>query len=488
MTAMSRPVSTRNAVLFVSVLLLGVAVRLYGQAAYTRDANFEFKFPQDIVAAQAWATILILAFAGSLIGAVLGNCWNRAAAALMGPVGAAVATAHYSWILGAVLGAPAGLLTVWLGSRRLATITLPCVAAVAIGLGSGAALGAVSSGPVNPVAFFATLLCAGVAVAAISRHAAKFLPLNSEVARSRRVTSRLALPAMALLAVAASLPVGITLESVAWLRRTGGHNEPELRRLNAGCFTRGLCQFDRWYAPPEFRSSDLRKLRRFDGIKWLWLNRRDFDDEALALVSEWPRLECLGWTGAAGRRSPTWLTAVDLSRTRVTGATFAKLPPSLTDLWLTGAPVTDESLTHLSKLSGLKELHLAETSVGDAGVAKLAGLSVLRYLDLSGAKLTDAALKSLARNNPSVEILELRATSITRTGLAHLADLPKLVLLDVSNCRLIDDDAIQILASARSLGLIRLGDAKVTRAGAMRLSAAMPRCIVECGQDQLRRD
>lgn len=463
---MSRPVSARNAVLFVSVLLLGVAVRLYGQAAYTRDVNFEFKFPQDVVAALAWATILTLAFAGSMIGAVLGNCWNRATPALMGPAGAAVATAHYSWLVGAVLGVPAGLLTVWLGPRRLAIITLPCVAAVAIGLGSGAALGAVSSGPVNKAAFFATLLCDGVAVAALSRCAAKFLPLNSEVAGLRRVVRRLALPAMTLLAVAVGIPVGITLESVAWLRRTDGHNVPELRRLNAGCFTRGLCQFDRWYAPPKFRSSDLRKLRRFDGIKWLWLNRGDFDDDALALVSEWPGLETFGWTGVTDRSRQNWGTAVNLSRTRV----------------------TDESLTHLSKLSGLQELHLAETRVGDVGVSKLAGFPVLRHLDLSGAKVTDAALASLARNNRSVEILELRATSITRTGLAHLADLPKLVLLDVSNCRLIDDDAIQVLAGSRSLGIIRLGGAKITRAGAMRLTAAMPRCIVECSRDQLQRD
>ncbi|HEX5442663.1 MAG TPA: hypothetical protein VFW87_02490 [Pirellulales bacterium] len=490
---MSRPVSSTNAVLFISVLLLGVAVRLYGEVAYTSDDNFEFRFPQDIVAAKTWATIFMMALAGSLMGAALGSRWNRVTAAFTGPIGAAVATAHYSWLLGAVLGAPAGLLTAWLGPRRVAIITLACVAAVMVGLSSGAAVGAVSSGPVKPVAFIATLLCDGAAVAAISLLLPKFFSLNGEATRLQRIASRLALPTMTLLAVMASIPLGITLESVAWLRRVDGDNHPNLRRLNVSCFTRGLCQFEGWNASPEFRSSDLRKLRRFDGIWHLRLNRGDFDDDSLALVSEWPRLQYLDWNGVADRRTRRsgglpWLTAVDLIHTRVTGATFAKLPPSLTELWLTGTPVTDESLKHLSHLSALESLHLGETGIRDAGVANLVGLSALRNLDLSGTKVTDAALASLARNNRSLANLDLKATSITGAGLAHLADLPTLIILDVEGCRLIDDDAIQALARSPSLGLVRLSGTHITRAGATRLSAAMPRCVIECSKDQLRRD
>ncbi|HET6879606.1 MAG TPA: hypothetical protein VFI31_05615 [Pirellulales bacterium] len=524
---MSRPISSRNAALFVSVLLLGVAVRLYGAIVYASDANFDFRDPQDIAAAKTWATILIMALAGSLIGAAVGYRWNRTTAALMGPVGAAVAAAHYSWLLGAFLGIPAGLLTAWLGPRRLAIITLACVVAVTIGLASGYALGAVYNAPVHPLAFLAALLCDVAALAVISRLKngnwvqaarlnaasqaccrvpvpvflqsainvllAKPFPLDGEASGLRRIASRFALPAMTLLAVIVCIPLGITLESVAWLRRVDRKSQPELRRLNVGCLTRGLCQFDTWNASREFRPSDLRKLRRFDGIRYFRLNRGDFDDDSLALLSEWPRLELLDWNSVADRRTRRtgglhWSSAVDLIHTRVTGATFAKLPPSLTDLWLIGTPVTDESLQHLSRLSALESLYLADTHIGDAGVANLAGSSALRFLDLSGTKVTDAALASLARNNRSLASLELRSTSITGTGLANLADLPKLTILDLRDCRLLDDDAIQALARCPSLGSIGLSGTKVTPAGVTRLRAAMSWCLIEYGQDQSRRD
>ncbi|MGH7135725.1 MAG: leucine-rich repeat domain-containing protein, partial [Pirellulales bacterium] len=356
-----------------------------------------------------------------------------------------------------------------------------------------AAVGAISIGPVGPVALIGTILSVSAAVAGGSFLLAKFFLANGDLGRWQRIARHVGLPTITLSAAMASIPVGITLESVAWLRRVDGGNQPDLRRLGLRCFTRGLCQFDTWNASPEFRSSDLRKLRRFDGIRYFRLNRGDFDDDSLALVSEWPSLKLLDWNSIAdGRTRRTgglpWLTAVDLIHTRVTGATFAKLSPSLTDLWLIGTPLTDESLKHLSQLSALESLYLGETKISDTGVANLAGVSALRILDLSGTQVTDPALASLARNNRSLASLELRDTSVTRKGLAHIADLPKLTILDLRDCRLIDDDAIQALTRCRSLGLIGLSGTKVTRAGVTRLRAAMSWCMFEYSPEQSRRD
>ena len=64
-------------------------------------------------------------------------------------------------------------------------------------------------------------------------------------------------------------------------------------------------------------------------------------------------------------------------------------------LVLTGTQVSDSGLKHLTPLTNLSGLHLAETRVGDAGIMHLQTLTHLAHLDLSRTRVTNAGLAGL---------------------------------------------------------------------------------------------
>ncbi|MGH7140696.1 MAG: leucine-rich repeat domain-containing protein [Pirellulales bacterium] len=485
---MSRLLPSKNVVLLGGVLLLGVAARMYGERAYASATRFDFHPPRDVDDAETWATICIAAVVGSLIGAALGYRLNRVTAAIMGPVGAAVATAHYSSILGGILGAPVGLLVAWLGSRRLVIVTATTAAATITGVCGGAAVGALSIGPVEPVAVVATILLVIGAVAVLNVLASKRFSSGGEGKPWRRGAGLLALATITLTSAIMSVPLGITLDSRYWLQSRGVSSYMEFRPLDVRCFTYGFGQPGGWDDARRFRADDLQKLCRFDGMVDLRLI--DADDDSLDLMDHWSGLRYLGLSethitdsGIPHLTALRWLSGLDLSGTRVSGATFAQLPPSLTNLRLARSAVTDESLKHLAKLPWLDALHFTDTRIGDAGVANLAGAIRLQSLDVSGTQVTDAALASIARNHPSVQRIELRRTRITAAGLAHLTASPKLYALVLRDCT-IGDEAIEALIRCRSLRTLDLIGTRVTPAGVDHLRDALPDCFVYRGEDQ----
>lgn len=485
MNSMSPLTPSKNVVLLIGVLVLGAAARYYGEKAYPSSTQFELRSPQNVRDAETLAIICAAAFAGALVAAAIGYRLNRVTAAVLGPVGAAVATAHYSSLLGCVLGAPVGLFMAWLGPRRMALIALALFLSMFIGVLGGYVAGAVSIVPVTTIPLLTTMLLVIGAIGAINVLVAKLSSVSLEQRRWRRITGRLVVATTTVTVAILSVPLGITLDSLAWLRRKSAATYVQLRPLDYRCFTHGLGGMGGWNAPPGFLSGDLLKLQRFDDIRVFQFHGGDLDDVSLELLCEWRGIVFLDIdktritdSGVRKLVALRWMQGLNLNGTQITGATFSHLPPSLRTVWIANTTVNDESLKHLAKLVALNWLDLANTNIGDTGVANLAGVRALARLELSGTQVSDEALASLAQNNPSIGILALRRTRITPDGLNHLSKLPKLDELDLRNCQ-INDDAIAALTACRSLRSISLSGTNITLTGAGRLREALPNCSVE---------
>lgn len=485
MSKISRLVPPRNVLLLGGVLVLGVAARYYGDRTYTSAANFDLRVPRDTNDAETLVVVCLAALAGSLIGALLGHRLNRVTAAIMGMVGGAVATAQYSSILGGVLGAPIGLLVAWLGPRRVMIVMLACVVSAGLGICGGAVAGAISPGPVEPVTLCAIVLLIIGATVGVNVFVARRLRGDSIASPWRRIAGRLALAMTTLSVAVGGMPLGVTLESLAWLHSIKSGHGTLLRPLDAATFTRGFCTITGWGPPSVFRASDLRKLRRFDGIITFRFYRADVGDDSLKLLGEWPKLQYLDLSetrvtdrGVRDLRGLRLLGDLNLNGTQVTGDCISQLPPTLGGLQLAGTAITDASLAKLAPLPLNWYLNLCDTAIGNSGVANLRGLRGLQFLYLSGTRITDAALATLAKNQKRLAHLELSGTAITSAGLAHLARLPVLEKLDLSDCA-IDDDAIDELVRCKSLYVLKLTGTKITPAGIARLRKALPNCHVE---------
>lgn len=107
---------------------------------------------------------------------------------------------------------------------------------------------------------------------------------------------------------------------------------------------------------------------------------------------------------------------------------LAGIAPQVLWLDLGGTRVTDAGLAVVGRLPQLTRLHLQQTAVGDAGLVHLAGLPHLEYLNLYGSRVTDAGLEHLA-GLTSLRSLYLWQTGVTERGVARLtAALPRLVV------------------------------------------------------------
>ena len=107
---------------------------------------------------------------------------------------------------------------------------------------------------------------------------------------------------------------------------------------------------------------------------------------------------------------------------------LAGIAPQVLWLDLGGTRVTDAGLAAVAQLPQLTRLHLQQTAVTDAGLAHLSGLSRLEYLNLYGSRVTDAGLEHLA-GLTSLRSLYLWQTGVTERGVARLtAALPRLVV------------------------------------------------------------
>ncbi len=194
------------------------------RARTPRQRDLNGAVPRNQAEVQSLAWVAALAVLGAVIGSAIGYRLNRTSAAIMGPVGAAVATARYSSFIGEVLGAPIGLLAALLGPRRFAMVALSCALSLAIGAIAGAAAGSLAPVEVSPDGWAATASVAAILVIALN---AAVVRLESRSggrqmkSRWRTISGRLTLAAVTLAAAVAAIPVGITLESVYRVAQSG---------------------------------------------------------------------------------------------------------------------------------------------------------------------------------------------------------------------------------------------------------------------------
>lgn len=146
----------------------------------------------------------------------------------------------------------------------------------------------------------------------------------------------------------------------------------------------------------------------------------------------------------------------------------------VTGLDLSGEPVTNAGIEHLSPLMALQVLYLHGTQVTDAGVARLRALTTLRVLDLGSTGITDASLDYLAALT-SLQQLWLQNTNITDAGLRHLSTLNNLRVLNLDGCQ-ITDAGLSHLRPVNTLLRLYARRTRVTGTGLKELKASLSAC------------
>ncbi len=138
--------------------------------------------------------------------------------------------------------------------------------------------------------------------------------------------------------------------------------------------------------------------------------------------------------------------------------------------------LTNSDLSHVARLTALKQVNLRDARVTDAGLARLRGLTNLQDLSLWDTPVTDAGLAHLT-GLTRLQTLDLRETQVTDAGLAHLRSLTNLSSLFLSETR-VTDAGLAHLSGLTSLQHLSLGNTQVTDAGRDFLRDVLPSCQV----------
>jgi len=138
---------------------------------------------------------------------------------------------------------------------------------------------------------------------------------------------------------------------------------------------------------------------------------------------------------------------------------------------------TDASLSHVSRLTGLRVLELTSTNVGDDSLDALPPLVNLQSLGMSHSRVTTKGLIHLAHLKNLREVW-LSGTQVGDEGLTHFANLKFLVQLGLSGTK-ITDAGLKKLATLKELLRVYLFNTKVTHNGTQALRASLPGCRVK---------
>lgn len=150
-------------------------------------------------------------------------------------------------------------------------------------------------------------------------------------------------------------------------------------------------------------------------------------------------------------------------------------------LRLQDAVVTDAGLAYLSDLKHLSRLKLNGCSqVGDAGVVHLGPLTPLTFLNLTGTGVTDEGVAHLRRLT-NLHRLDLGGTAVSDASLNHLRSLPKLVSLTLSDTGIMDD-GLKRLSELKQLTELWINGTKITDAGLKHLSAMTSLRTLDIGE------
>jgi len=161
----------------------------------------------------------------------------------------------------------------------------------------------------------------------------------------------------------------------------------------------------------------LEQLVGLDKLEELYLAKTLVGDDALATMSQFPRLKKLRISqcqfeneGLAHLAKVTTLEDLDLSENN---------------------SINDSGMPHLAGLTKLKRLNLWRTYVGDPGVESLAGLTAMEWLNLDNSQISDACLMHLSGMS-KLSFLHLGSTLVSDAGLPALEGLTSLKDLKVT--------------------------------------------------------
>ncbi len=192
-------------------------------------------------------------------------------------------------------------------------------------------------------------------------------------------------------------------------------------------------------------------------IKWEWLE----EARGNVTIPEGHKLKLkIGGKGSGSLAPLTELNADDLHT-----------------LDLSRSEISDISLSHMPKLTGLKVLELTATNITDAGLAYLEGLVNLQGLGLSHCQISGRGLAQLS-NLCDLRELWMSGAAVEDTDLIYLKRMVKLVQLGLSGTQITDEGLLQ-LAHLQSLTRIYLFNTQVSQAGTEALRQKISGCRVK---------
>jgi uncharacterized membrane protein len=107
---------------------------------------------------------------------------------------------------------------------------------------------------------------------------------------------------------------------------------------------------------------------------------------------------------------------------------LSQVSEQLVGLQLAKMPITNESLTLVSKFANLEKLNLNFTSIDDAGISQLAGLNHLEQLAISGTKIGRSGIEKLLPKLPALQKIHVWSSGLSAEDLTALRKtFPKVI-------------------------------------------------------------
>ena len=176
------------------------------------------------------------------------------------------------------------------------------------------------------------------------------------------------------------------------------------------------------------------------------------------------------------------LKSLTIGRCKISDAGLAHVAglKSLEHLAIRHVPIKGDGLRVLRACSSLRELRLGFMDLDDGvidHVAAIPSLERLRFYYIA-APITDESLNKLSRltnlRTLSIVMKETSQMPITDAGLEHLSRLKKLEHVSLNHCEKITEKGLKHFEGLASLRYLRLNKSRVTKAGVDRLKAAIP--------------
>jgi hypothetical protein len=199
------------------------------------------------------------------------------------------------------------------------------------------------------------------------------------------------------------------------------------------------------------------ELHGLPNLTWVILAIDDLAPEALHCFAQAPQLTEV---------------KIEAKRPVGTGLEHLRRLPELTRLDI-DAPVTDDDLRHIARLTTLRHLRITSSQITDVGLAQLAPLSNLEVLVLDGAAITGKGLESLKQFSELTTLELPRCNKFTDAGLGHAAHFPRLETLELCG-HSITDEGVEHLAGLPKLRRLTLHDTGVSGVGIIELADQMP--------------